>query len=118
MDDSDNLVGKKCSDTNTDYHDNPFSGDDKESQEDLGTPENNSSENEGSPQGNSYNSNENKKSKKDKGPDVIVILKMNILNLYVNQLGDAYAAVRIKDHYQHDDRSLCVDDKTRQILFL
>ena len=52
MDDPDNLVGKKSADPKTDYHDNPISGNDKESQEDLGTPKNNSSENEGSPQGN------------------------------------------------------------------
>ena len=100
MDDFDNLVGKKSSDTNTDNHDNPISGDDKESQEDLGTPKNNSSENEGSPQGNSSGRNENKKSKKDKGPDVIVILKMNILELFVDQIGDAYAAVKIKDYIE------------------
>ena len=78
MNDSDNLVGKKSAVTNTDYHDNPISGDDKESQEDLGTQKNNSSANEGSPQGKSSERNENKKSKNNKGPDVIAILKTNI----------------------------------------
>ena len=100
MDDSDNLVGKKSPDTNTDCHYNPISGDEKESQEDPGTPKNNSSGNEGSLQGNSSERNENKKPKKDKAPDIIVILKMNILGLFVDQIGDAYAAVKIKDYVE------------------
>ena len=86
MNDSDNLVGKKSAVTNTDYHDNPISGDDKESQEDLGTQKNNSSANEGSPQGKSSERNENKKSKNNKGPDVIAILKTNIVELFVDQI--------------------------------
>ena len=100
MDDFDNLVGKKSADTNTDSHNNSVAKDDKESQEDQGIPKNNSSQNEGSPQGNCSGRNEDKKSKKDKGPDVIVILKMNILELFVDQIGDAYAAVKIKDYIE------------------
>jgi hypothetical protein len=100
LNDFDNLVGKKSSDINTDFHDNTISGDDKDSREDLVIPKNTSLENEGSPQGNSSGRNENKRSKKEKGPDTIVILKMNILELFVDQIGDAYAAVKITDYIE------------------
>jgi hypothetical protein len=100
MDNFDNLVGKKSADINIDSHDDPLPRDDKDSHEDLGAPKNNSSEDEGTPQENSHHRDENKKSKNDKGPDVIAILKKNILELFVDQLGDAYAAVRIKDHVE------------------
>jgi hypothetical protein len=93
MDDFDNLVGKKSVDTNTNSHDNHISEDDKGSREDLGAPKNNSSESEGSIKGNSTGHNESKQPK-IKVPDVLVILKKNILELFIDQLGDAYAAVR------------------------
>lgn len=98
MDNFDNLVGKRSADSNTDGHNDPISGDDKESQEDLGTPKNNSSENEGSLQRNSSGGNKNKKSKKVKGQDIIDELKKNIQELFVDQIGYAYAAVEIKDY--------------------
>jgi hypothetical protein len=100
MDNFDNLVGKRSADSNTDGHNDPISGDDKESQEDLGTPKNNSSENEGSLQRNSSGGNKNKKSKKVKGQDIIDELKKNIRELFVDQIGDAYAAVEIKDYIE------------------
>lgn len=42
--------------------------------------------------------NNNKNSKKDNSWYIINILKKNILELFTDQLGDTYAAVRIKDH--------------------
>jgi hypothetical protein len=99
MDDFDNLVGKKSADPDTDNHDDPISEDENESHEDLGTSKNNCPENKRSLE-NSSGPKGNKKSKKDRPPDDIAILEKNILELFVDQIGNTYAAVKIKNHIE------------------